>query len=94
MVTLPGGIGTMEELMECLTWKQLGLHGKPVVILNTNGYFDPILAALDRMVEQHFMQPIHRRNMFSVVSEPEQVLDSIHESATWGADMRSKARTV
>lgn len=94
MVALPGGIGTMEELMECLTWKQLGLHGKPVVILNTNGYFDPILAALDRMVEQHFMQPIHRRNMFSVVSEPEQVLDAIHESATWGADMRSKARTV
>lgn len=94
MVALPGGIGTMEELMECLTWKQLGLHGKPVVILNTNGYFDPILAALDRMVEQHFMQPIHRCHMFSVVNEPEQVLDAIREAETWGADMRSKARTV
>ena len=94
MVALPGGIGTMEELMECLTWKQLGLHGKPVVILNTNGYFDPVLAALDKMVAEHFMQAIHREQMLCVVSEPEEVLPAIRNAAAWGEHMRSRARTV
>ena len=94
MVALPGGVGTMEELFECLTWKQLGLHGKPIVILNTNGYFDPVLAMLDKMVSERFMQPIHRDKMFTVVSSPEQVLPAIQNATAWGEHMRSQARTV
>ena len=47
MVALPGGIGTFEELLECLTWKQLGLHTCPVVILNTDGYYDRLLSCID-----------------------------------------------
>ena len=93
-VALPGGIGTMEELFECLTWKQLGLHGKPVVILNTAGYFAPILTALDKMVSERFMQPVHRNQMFAVVSEPDEVLPAIRAAQTWGEHMRSQARTI
>ena len=94
MVALPGGVGTMEELFECLTWKQLGLHGKPVVIVNTNGYYDPVIAALDRMVTERFMQPVHRNRMFAVVSSPEQVLPAIFGATEWGEHMRNQARTV
>ena len=94
MVALPGGIGTMEELFECLTWKQLGLHGKPIVIVNTDGFFNPILAALAKMAAERFMQPVHRNEMFTVVSEPEQVLSAIAAARTWGENMRDQARTV
>ena len=94
MVALPGGIGTMEELFECLTWKQLGLHGKPIVIVNTDGFFNPILAALDKMAAERFMQPVHRNEMFTVVSEPEQVLSAIAAARTWGENMRDQARTA
>ena len=76
MVALPGGIGTFEELLECLTWKQLGLHSCPVVILNTDGYFDRLIDCLDYMVEEQMMRPIHRK-MFSVVSTPEEVLPAL-----------------
>ena len=93
-VALPGGVGTMEELFECLTWKQLGLHGKPVVLLNANGYFDSILAALDRMVSERFMQPVHRNDMFAVVFDPADVLPAILAAAPWGEHMRTHARTV
>ena len=93
MVALPGGVGTFEELLECLTWKQLGLHGKPVVILNTNGYYDHLLAALDRMVDEHFMQALHRNEMFQVVNSPEEVLAAISHAPSWGIEMREKARS-
>lgn len=94
MVALPGGIGTMEELFECLTWKQLGLHGKPIVILNTCGYFDPVLQMIDKMVSERFMQPVHRDRMFAVVSTPEQVLPAIRQAAAWDESMRQQARTI
>jgi len=94
MVALPGGVGTMDELFECLTWKQLGLHGKPVVIVNTDGYFDPILTALDKMVSEHFMQPLHRDRMFTVVSTPDEVLPAVQAAAQWGENESSQARTV
>lgn len=54
VVVLPGGAGSLDELFEVLTWRQLGLHAKPVVILNTNGYWDPLMALLDHVVAQGF----------------------------------------
>jgi uncharacterized protein (TIGR00730 family) len=51
-VALPGGIGTMDELFEALTWRQLGIHDKPVAVLNAHGYYDPLLAMLDRMASE------------------------------------------
>jgi len=59
-IALPGGLGTLEELCEILTWGQLGLHAKPVVLLDVDGYWDPFAALLDRAVECGFLRPIHR----------------------------------
>lgn len=56
-VALPGGIGTFEELFEVLTWTQLGLHDKPVALLEVAGFWDPLLALLDRAVAEHFLKP-------------------------------------
>jgi uncharacterized protein (TIGR00730 family) len=60
VITLPGGFGTMEEFFEVLTWLQLGLHNNPIGILNINGFYDPLLLQMDRMVEQKFLKPINR----------------------------------
>jgi uncharacterized protein (TIGR00730 family) len=59
-ITLPGGLGTMEEFFEVLTWLQLGLHNKPVAVLNVNGYYDFLLQQLDVMVEQRFLKQNNR----------------------------------
>lgn len=90
MVALPGGIGTFEELLECLTWKQLGLHHNPVVILNTEGYYDKLLECIDLMVDEQMMRPIHKE-MFVVVSEPEQVLPAIMNAPEWDPSTRRLA---
>ena len=57
IVTLPGGPGTLDELFEVLTWRQLGLHVKPVYLLNLGGYWDPLLALLEHLVAQGFAEP-------------------------------------
>jgi uncharacterized protein (TIGR00730 family) len=71
---LPGGYGTADETFEILTWAQLGLHAKPVGLLNTAGFFDPLLAWLDRAVADGFLRPAHRR-LLRVANSPEQLLD-------------------
>ena len=86
MVALPGGIGTFEELLECLTWKQLGLHQCPIVILNTEGYYDKLLACIDLMVEENMMRPIHKE-MFVVVDKPEDVLPAIFNMPEWDSSI-------
>lgn len=90
MVALPGGIGTFEELLECLTWKQLGLHHNPVVILNTDGYYDKLLACIDQMVEEQMMRPVHK-NMYVVVNDPEEVLPAIMNAPAWDPSTRRLA---
>jgi len=60
IITLPGGIGTLEEFFEVLTWLQLGLHSSPVGLLNVNGFYDLLLKQLDFMVEQRFLKPVNR----------------------------------
>jgi hypothetical protein len=59
-IALPGGIGTLEELLEVLTWAQLGLHRKPCGLLNVSGYFEQLMAFLDHLVDQRFLHPAHR----------------------------------
>lgn len=59
-LALPGGIGTFEELFEVLTWAQLGIHRKPIGLLNVRGYYDPLLALLEHAVEQGFFRGSHR----------------------------------
>ena len=59
-VALPGGLGTFEELCEILTWAQLGLHAKPVVLLDVDGFYEPLFALFDRAVAEGFVRPEHR----------------------------------
>jgi uncharacterized protein (TIGR00730 family) len=67
IVALPGGFGTMDELFEILTWAQLGLHQKPVGILNTEGFFDGLLTFIESMSEQGFVSPVHQHMLKSEV---------------------------
>ncbi|WP_184542959.1 TIGR00730 family Rossman fold protein [Mucilaginibacter sp. FT3.2] len=60
IITLPGGLGTLEEFFEVLTWLQLGLHTHPIGLLNTGGYYDSLLKQLDVMVDQKFLKPTNR----------------------------------
>ena len=73
-VALPGGLGTLEELFEILTWAQLGMHAKPCGILNVDGYYDALLAFLDRAVADRLVTPGHRA-MLLVETEPAALLD-------------------
>ncbi len=61
----PGGMGTMDELFEILTWRQLGFHGKPIALMNINGYFDQLLKFLDHSVEQGLVKPHDRKLLYS-----------------------------
>src|SRR3712207_9482666 len=72
-VALPGGNGTLEEFFEVLTWAQLGEHDKPCGLLNVAGYYDPLLAVFDRMVDRAFLKPEHRK-LVLVRSEPSALL--------------------
>lgn len=71
IITLPGGWGTMEEVFEMLTWAQLGLHTKPVGLLNTNGYYNALIALCDHMVDEGFLPADVRRMLLSSESPTE-----------------------
>ncbi len=73
-IAMPGGIGTMEELFEVISWAQLGLHEKPCALLNVMGYYDPLLRFLDHGVEQDFIKPKHRELLLEE-SDPARLLD-------------------
>ncbi|TKC10583.1 TIGR00730 family Rossman fold protein [Pedobacter polaris] len=66
-VILPGGFGTLEELFEVLTWLQLGLHGKPIGVLNVNGFYDHLFKQMDVMVEQRFLKQTNRDLVFNEI---------------------------
>ncbi len=63
-IALPGGFGTMDEMFEMLTWRQLGLGDKPCAFLDVDGFYTPLIAMLDRMVEERFLREAHRRDLW------------------------------
>ena len=75
-VAMPGGYGTLDELFETLTWAQIGVHAKPVGLLNVGGYFDPLLAMLDRAEKEGFVFPEHRQGLLCA-SDPSVLLDAM-----------------
>ena len=75
-LSLPGGIGTMDELFEALSWAQLGLETKPNGLLNVNGYYDGLIAFLDRATAAGFMKPTHR-GLLHVSADPQALLDTL-----------------
>jgi uncharacterized protein (TIGR00730 family) len=85
VIALPGGVGTLEELLEIITWKQLGFFTKPIVILNINGYYDPLLAMLDKIIAERFLRPKHS-DMWQVAQNPEEVLDLIEKAPKWDVE--------
>lgn len=85
LITLPGGCGTLEELLEAITWKRLGLLTCPIIIVNTDGYFNPMVEMLNRCVEEKFMNPKHSE-MWTVVDSPDQVLDAIQNAPAWSKE--------
>lgn len=74
VITLPGGFGTLEEFFEVLTWLQLGLHNNPIGLLNIEGFYDPLLLQMDRMVERKFLKPSNR-NLVLAHAEPAGLID-------------------
>ncbi len=75
-VAMPGGLGTLEELFETLTWAQLGIHGKPCALLDAGGYYRPLVALLDHSVAEGFVRPQHRA-LLLVGDDPEELLDRL-----------------
>ena len=73
---IPGGFGTMDEFFEITTWGQLGLHSKPVAILNTNGYYDDLISLVDKMVVDGFLKKLNQE-MLIVESDVEVLLDKM-----------------
>ncbi len=90
IIALPGGCGTMEELLEIITWKQLGIYFNPVVILNVNGFYDPLLALLEKAVDQNFMRPEHRE-IWQVTSTPEEAVELLYSTPLWSKEIRKFA---
>ena len=89
-IALPGGCGTLEELMEVITWKQLGLYLKPIVILNTRNYYDPLLEQLQRGIDEHFMGARHAE-IWRVATTPEEAIDLVLSTPLWDASVRKFA---
>lgn len=87
VISLPGGSGTMEEMFEVITMKRLGQFLGPIILLNTKGYYDRLATFLGHAVSERFMSDRHLQ-MWSLVNEPEQVLQAMHEATEWRADAR------
>ncbi len=90
LVALPGGCGTLEELLEVITLKRLGLFTKPIVIVNVNGFYNPLLEMLQRCIDQKFMNQ-DSNQMWRVVSRSEEVIDAILHAPSWHDDAIHRA---
>jgi uncharacterized protein (TIGR00730 family) len=90
VIALPGGCGTLEELMEAITLKRLGLYFKPIILLNTRGFYAPLQAFLHSMIDERFMNAEHAA-MWSLVETPEQVLPAIRRAPAWDPAAREFA---
>jgi uncharacterized protein (TIGR00730 family) len=90
VVALPGGCGTLEELMEMITLKRLGLYTRPIVMINTRRFFDPLVDLLSLAIRERFMDERHR-TMWQMVAEPEQVIAAIQTAAPWSPEARNFA---
>ncbi len=85
IVALPGGTGTLEELLEAITAKRLGHFLNPIVIVNQDGFWDPLVAQLERCVDERFLDERHRL-MWQVVDAPEEVVEAFDAATAWSKD--------
>jgi uncharacterized protein (TIGR00730 family) len=89
-IALPGGSGTLEELLEAITLKRLGLYLNPIVLVNTRGFFTPLLTLLEQAVAERFMDRRHL-SMWQVVGSPEEVPEALASAPAWSEDARGFA---
>ena len=83
VVAVPGGCGTLEELLEVITWRQLAIITKPIVLLNTKGYYDPLVEMLNRSVAEGFMKHTHC-NLWTVAATPQEAVEAIEKQLEEG----------
>lgn len=85
VIALPGGSGTFEELLEVITSKRLGHYRKPIIIVNLNGFYDPLIAQFERSIADQLMDQRHQE-MWTVVSHAQEVLPAINSAGSWPDD--------
>lgn len=90
-IFLPGGIGTFAEMTELIVWKQLGLYLKPIILLNTKGYYDSMLNTLHQAIKENFMRPVHA-DIWKVAPTPEEALKMALETSIWDTSIRRFAK--
>ncbi|MEM9659647.1 MAG: LOG family protein, partial [Planctomycetota bacterium] len=90
LVALPGGSGTLEELFEAITLKRLGIYLHPIVLVNTNNFFDPLLHFMEHVIAERFMDERHAL-MWSVVSTPDDVPSALDQATEWSPAAREFA---
>ncbi len=91
VVALPGGVGTLEELTEAITLKQLSLFNGPIIILNTLGYYNSLLDFLDHMIDNNFLR-IEHKGIWEIVNTPEEVLTALSKKERGNEEWRKIAK--
>lgn len=90
IIALPGGCGTLEELLEIITWKQLGIYLNPIVIINTNGFYNPLIEMLQKAIDENFMRPQHCK-IWQVANTPKEAIEIILTEEKWDPSIRKFA---
>lgn len=91
VLALPGGCGTLEELFEAITLKRLGIYLNPILLLNTRGYWSPLLKFMqEQVIDQHFMNPEHR-DIWRLLQRPEEVVPAVNDTPRWNSNARDYA---
>ena len=85
VIALPGSTGTLDELIDILSLKKLGKFTRPVIIVNSFGFYDHLLSLFDKMIEERFMRPEHRE-LWTVIENPEDIIEAIDNAPKWNED--------
>ena len=90
VLALAGGTGTIEELFEVITLKRLGIFTKPIIILNTNNYYAPLIQMLENSIKEKFLNEIHRK-MWTIIEKPDELISAIRNAPLWDETSRNFA---
>jgi len=82
VAVLPGGSGTLEEAMEVITLKRLGKFTKPIIFINTDGFYNHLILFFEKMIEERFMRPEHKQ-MWTIINHPEEIIQAISSAPVW-----------
>lgn len=91
VIALPGGCGTLEELLEIITWKQLGLYLNPIIILNINNFYAPLFEMLNKAIDENFMSTKHGE-IWQIADSPEQAVALAMQTPKWDSSIRQFAK--